>query len=333
MSKPEFEPSVLADARKEKGGSPEDARQGKMNMLNVAHKPAPAQAVPQVYNITSANKKLGIWLDSLVAAASSKGKPTAHMVTLTPDLAALLLERNPANRKINENLVDRYSYEIFGRRWVFNGEPIIVADTGELNDGQHRCRAVVAAQLPIEVLMLVGIKRETRTTLDQGRARSAGDYLSMEGHTNTLNLAAAANYAWQFQTFGKLNPKGARATKSEILNFVEENPGLHRSLRLFDAKKTRYIGGYAVFAFCHYAISQVSDRGEVDNFFYSMIKGANLAAGNPALYARNRLTLMTGGRDQNGKAEIIFKAWNAHRRGEAINRIIVTGDLLPVLEA
>jgi len=292
-------------------------------------------AVPDIapFNLVSENKKLGIWLDRLIADSNSKGKPTAHVVKLTPELAKILLDRNADNRKVNESAVERYAYEIDGGRWAFNGEPIIVAADGSLNDGQHRSLAVVRADKPIDVVMIVGVERETRTTLDQGRMRSAGDYLAMEGHTNTINLATAAQYAWQYLTYGRINPKGSRATKSEIISFVASHPSLQRSVSLFEMKKTRYLGGHAVFAFCHFAIGQIGRREDVDQFFFAMIEGSNLPKGDPALYARNRLLLMTGSREQNAKAELIFRCWNAFRKGEVVSRFHLSDAVLPVLEA
>lgn len=291
------------------------------------------KVIPAEFTNVSDNKKLGIQLDRLVQEAAEKGKPVARMMSLTPALASVLLERNPANRKINETAVERYAYEIMGGRWVFNGEPMIISDTGELNDGQHRCAAVVKAGKPIDVILIIGVPRETRTTLDQGRARTAGDYLSMEGHIYTNNLAAAANYAWQYRNRGQISNGGsAKATKSEVLNFVAENPGLRRSLEMFNTKQARGVGGVSFLAFCHFIIGGVGRPEDVDSFFIALTEGANLGKGHPALYVRNRMLGLTNGRDQNGKAELIFKAWNAWRRGEKIDRIWLGGGVLPVLE-
>lgn len=289
---------------------------------------------PISYSNVSDNKKLGVWLDKLVSDAVAKGKPVTQLVSLTPALASVLLDRNPANRKINETAVERYAYAIAGRRWTFNGEPVIVSDTGELNDGQHRCRAVIAAGKQIDVILIVGVPRESRTTLDQGRARTAGDYLSMEGHGNANVLAAAANYVWQYRNRGMLALGGtSKATKSEVMTFVTENPGLERSLANFNVKNSRRLGGVAFLTFCHFAISAVGRPEDVDTFFIALTEGVNLGVGSPVLYARNRLAGMAGDRDQNGKAELIFKAWNAWRKRQKVDRIWLSGGVLPVLEA
>lgn len=326
--------AVRAVSRKKKGGSPEDARHEVEQMEAVAARLPERNVIPAQFSTVSDNRKLGIWLEKLVADSLAKGKPVAQMVKLTPELASVLLERNPANRKINETAVERYAYEMIGNSWVFNGEPMIVSDTGELNDGQHRCAAVVKSGKAIDIILIVGVPRATRTTLDQGRARTAGDYLSMEGHHNTNILAAAAQHAWQFDNYGMLNPRTmvGRATKSEVLKFVDANPGLRRSLEIFSMKNSRGLGGQALLGFCHFAIGKVGRPEDVDTFFLALTEGVNLGRGHPALYVRTRMMSLIKDRDTNAKAELIFRAWNAWRKGQKLDKVWLQGGVLPTLE-
>lgn len=324
---------IRVGSSKEKGGSPEDARQEVKPMEAVAVKERERNVVTPLNSGMSENRKLAIWLEKLVADSVQKGKPVSQMVSLTPALAEMLLNRNPVNRKINEAAVERYAYDIRGGRWTFNGEPIIVADSGELNDGQHRCAAVIEAGKPIDIVLIIGVPRDTRTTLDQGRTRTAGDYLSMEGHVNTNNLAAAANYAWQYRARGMLAQGSAsRAMKSEVMRFVADNPALARSLSLFNVKQGRGLGGLSFLAFCHFVISGVGRPEDVDTFFIALTEGVNLGRGHPALYVRNRMMTLSNDRVQNAKAELIFRAWNAWRKGETMGKVWLQGGVLPVLE-
>lgn len=303
-----------------------------MNTILQARSAGNSEA-PIPFRVQSENKKAAMEIDRLVAEAESKGKPITRVVQLTPVLAAALLERNPANRKLSELLVETYSYEIAGGRWVFNGEPVIVSGDGLLNDGQHRCEAVVRSGRGIEVILVVGVSRTSRTTLDQGRARTASDYLSMEGHINSAVLAAVANYAWQYSNRGMLATGGSsRATKSEIMQFVVDNPALERSIGMFTTAIGRRLGGHSFIAFCHFAISNAGKREDVDSFFVAMMEGASLRPGHPILYARNRIITMAGARDHNPKAELVFRSWNAFRRGESVSRMQLSGGPLPVLE-
>jgi hypothetical protein len=101
---------------------------------------------------------------------------------LTPDLARLLLASNEENRHIRERSGSRRNVAAYAEmmqrgEWQLNGSTIVVASNGQLNDGQHRCAACVKADVPVPVLITFGVHRETRTTLDQGAARSPGDVL------------------------------------------------------------------------------------------------------------------------------------------------------------
>lgn len=324
--------TATSGAEKKNGGTPEGARQGIQDMLNIAEKALPVQGITAGLHMESARKKLGIWLDNLVA--KSQTKPTSQIVSLTPEMAEMLLDRNPANRKVSAALIETYAHEMSRGRWVFNGEPIIVADTGELNDGQHRCHAVIASGVAIQTVLIVGIRRETRTTLDQGKTRSAGDYLSMEGNVNTNVLAASANYFWQYRTHGWLPQSGGKkATKSEVLDVVNEHPGIVRSVAMVQVSAAAAVGGPSVLAFAHFAMRNTQHPEDADYFIHSLMSGAGLKAGSPILYARNRLVNERGRIRANEKAEIVFRGWNAWRRGESVSRMVINGGLLPILEA
>lgn len=315
--------------RKEKGGAPEDARQG-IVMDTILEARAPDNGATSYQN-SSERKKLGVWLDDLVS--KSQAKPSARVISLTPDLAEVLLDRNPANRKISETLVESYSREIASGRWAFNGEPIIVSDTGELNDGQHRCKAVVEAGYPIDVILIVGVARDTRTTLDQGRVRTAGDFLSMDGNIYTNVLAAAASIAWGVRRRGMV-PTGSwqRATKSEVLDFVRENPGLAKSVVLVHMKGADAAGGKSVLAATHFLLKSTRHKDDADHFILSVITGSGLAAGSPILYVRNRMINERRMLRNADRVELLFKAWNAWKRGEKLTRMQIVGGELPILE-
>lgn len=300
-------------------------------MLNVVQKDPPTQGNVTPFVVSSQNKKLGIWLDALVEKA--KSKPVAQVVKLTPEMAEMLLGRNPANRKISAATVENYAHEMAGRRWVFNGEPIIVSDTGELNDGQHRCQAVIESGVSIDVLLIVGIARETRTTLDQGKTRTVGDYLAMEGNAYSNILGSAAGYIWLHRNRGKLSTgRNVRATKGEVMETVAACPVLKRSVQMVQDKAANAVGGRSILAFCHFTFSTIN-REDADYFLYALMNGAGLKVGDPILYVRNRLINERGRLSANEKADLLFKAWNAWRRREQVSRLLLSADgLLPVLE-
>lgn len=320
---------------KQSGGSPEDARRMESATMDAVIEARPTGKVAPIniagFHTDSARRKLGIWLDSLVEKA--KDKPVVQMVKLTPELADLLLGRNPANRKLSARTVETFAHEMKGGRWAFNGEPIIVSDTGLLNDGQHRCQAVIDSGVSVDVLMVVGVPRETRTTLDQGRVRTVGDYLAMEGTTNAVVVGAVASHVWSYRNRGSLaTGSNTRGTKGEIMRTVHENPGIGHSVNFCQVQGVSAVGGITFVSFCHFILTTVS-RDDADYFIASMINGAGLRYGSPILYARNRLINEGRKMRANEKAELVFRCWNAWRRGNrSTTRVPLSGGVLPVLE-
>ena len=127
------------------------------------------------------------WFDNMVR---DDGDIRTEIVQLTPMLARVLLGRNDGNRCVRKSKVAQYKSDILAGRWSMNGEPIIVSRDGLLNDGQHRCLAVIEANAPIQVIIVFGVERETRETVDQGGARSASDIALMH-HVPNAALASA----------------------------------------------------------------------------------------------------------------------------------------------
>lgn len=328
--------TMASGIAKKNGGAPEGARQGKTHVLNITESPPKGNLFARQPNgkfvTASPDKRAADWLESQIA--NSQDGIISMVVDLTPALARALLNRNAGNRKISDICVTAYARDIAAGAWTLNGEPVIVSRDGKMNDGQHRCEAVVAADKTIPVLMVFGIDRDTRTTVDQGRARTAGDFLSMRGFGNVNQLGAAASFAWRYVSHNRLaDGSRLRPTKSEVLAFVADNPELVASLEFVQRKGAVMTGGYSLLGFIHWALWKAGGRLEADLFIHTLIDGTNLGAGDPLLYVRNRLINERGRMRANDKAELIFKAWNGWRTGKKVQRFEVTGGALPTLEA
>lgn len=319
---------------KEKGRAPEGCGQKEVHMLNVAEKADKASLLKRVgseYITQSPDKRAATWLDTKVA--ESQSNILSFVSDLTPALAGILLSRNTANRKVKQGIVDRYSRDISNGAWQLNGEPLIISKSGQLNNGQHRCRAVVDANQAIPVLFVFGVERETRTTLDQGAVRTVGDYLGMNGYVNTLQLAAAASYIWQYKILSRISAHGGdKPTKSEVLDFVDEHPNIIESVNIVMQKGSDAVGGKSILAFCHWVFAQRAGKAAAKEFIEGLITGVGLPAKHPILYCRNRLISERGRLRPHDKGELIFRAWNAYRRNELIRSLVIAGGTFPKLE-
>lgn len=267
------------------------------------------------------------WIDRNVRSAEEN--PVSFPVELTPELAAALLERNENNRNFTESRVQNLVTDILSGRWQFNGEPLIVSRDGLLNDGQHRCRAVVESGRSIRTMISFGFDRESRMTLDQGAVRTAGNYLSMEGLPSGNHMAAVAGLIWMYLEHGRIGSSGnERPTKSQILHIAQSYGDIHDSL--LAAGKTNGVMSKSMLAFCHWVFSRKSHPNVVKYFIDKLIDGTELPPKSPILYARNRL-----GKDRltsNEKLHLVFRAWNAYRRGDKVTSLPINPGKLPKLE-
>lgn len=270
------------------------------------------------------------WLDEMIKLG--RRGPNSVVGKITPELAAELLLANDGNRSVKETAVTTYAADMASGRWAFNGEPIIVADSGALNDGQHRCHAVLRTGKTFDQVFVFGVDWESRLTTDQGGAKSAGDYLSMEGVVNGNNLAAIANHIIQIEKVGRLYP-AARPTKGEVRERVNEDQDIDRSFRSVRHKGANRIAANSVLGCAHYLMAKV-DQAAADEFMQHLIEGAELKKRDPILVVREKL-LSPLRLTPNEQLKALFMAWNNWRRRVEVRTIthsLGRGERLPVLK-
>lgn len=283
--------------------------------------PIPSEASPE-------RREAEKWL----AGRLNVGEPTPEIITLTPLLAGLLLERNKDNRGISAINLGRIKNDLVAGRFQFNGEAIVVAASGELNDGQHRCRAVFETGVPIKTVVVWGAPRESRMTLDQGNVRSAGHYLSMAGFTDVNRIAAIASHVLTYRKYGRLSKDSWELpNKSEILGALQSEREIIESSK----KVNNGFKGFpmiSIIGFAHWAFSQKDPQG-ADEFLDGLKTGAALARQSPILYCRNKLMEMKREHGAAPKAELLFRCWNLWRKRKDVPRgVALQGGALPELE-
>lgn len=264
-------------------------------------------------------------------------KVETKIVTLTPAMAEAFLAVNENNRNISPTSVNKFAADIIEGRWVFNGEPIIVAENGELNDGQHRCAAVVLAGKPITTLVVSGVPRAARFSTDMGQARTQGHLLSMAGVANANTISRAAGLMLQMDKVGHLT-RGAAGygsiTKQAIVDYAHQHlEELEQAYDVVGSNNVKMIGAAGVLMAAFILIARKSTPALAAEFFQSLIDGTNLGKRNPIYVARERLTKerFNGHVPPRVVIEIILRAWNLHRTGKA-GRIFVLGEF-PEIES
>jgi hypothetical protein len=297
-------------------------------MLNVLTKEQVDEMVKPVGSPAEVSR-MKAWLEERVA--KGKKSPLAEVATLTPVLASLLLERNPVNRPIGQYNMDGLRADTSNGRFMFNGESIVISDSGVLIDGQHRCKTVVETRNSIQTVIVFGPSEEARYTIDIGKPKTAANFLHMKGGVDTNNLSAAISLLIQYAATGTLFHGHVRATKPQIVDGYERFRGIENSVHIvMDATKKK-LGSRSALAFCHYTFKRKAGAEAADHFMQKLIDGDGLRKGDPIYHTRERLLKLDRGTRAESRIEIVFKGWNAWRRGESVTNIRSSGKL-PKLE-
>lgn len=244
--------------------------------------------------------------DGLVALGREKG-PFARMLTITPDLADYILQKNMNNRSISNPSVKKMAGDIKNGDWQENGQSIIIDTEGNLNDGQHRLNAVMLAGKSIKTLVCFGVDRDTRLTVDVGKKRSVSDYLTMNSGikysktVSTIGRAVLAkrvaydangdaNYNFFESRFINLSSHVA------LIDFIQDHlPLLEKSAVYGEKMRTALPHPATAFGAAFFEIKSIRDSlFDDDLFFNPLMTGESLSGNNPVLLARNKLSSMAG---------------------------------------
>lgn len=247
-------------------------------------------------------------------------RPFAELVTITPPIATVILSRNPANRPLKKT-VNQIADDIISGRWRINGETIIISKEGLLNDGQNRLAAVIVANRPIQCLIYFGADRDSRLTVDMGLARTAGDFLGMQGAINGNICAAVAKLLSLYRRGLITDPSPAGMSKQAILAYYNENrTQIDNAVKyLINKKFVLRVGATPIV--CAYIILTDVNRSAAEHFFEALLTGEGLQKGDAILHAREHLYDSGHQRLRAWeKLELILRYWNSWRQGKAVNR-------------
>lgn len=275
--------------------------------------------------ITEPTTATSKWFEEQVARGNIQ--PFAEVVNLTPELADHLLRHNANNRKIRTAKLNQYISDIDNGRWELNGEQIMISTDGFMNNGQHRCSAVMATGKAIQTFMAFGVSRESRRTVDTGANRGPQDHLSIEGYKNATALAGITRYVIAYERENKQTvTHTSRITSSEILDRVAADDKLVQAAAFaYSSAKIRRLASPSVFGFCYYEFRKI-DEADAEAFMTQIISGIGLEAQSPAYVVREKLMEFSNMAREH-KIEVLFRGWNAFRKKKPMRALRIMWEL------
>lgn len=253
--------------------------------------------------------------------ARGKVSPFAEIIEVTPEIARYLLGNNPENRKHYEARTLEIAEDIIAGRWQVNGETIIIAKDGELNNGQHRLNAIVLTDTAVQTLMFFGAERESRLTVDMGKPRSVGDFLGMQNIANS-NLAASVSklhVSYLRGVYG-VGSSGYGTKLERLQHYLEHEDLLARAIAaVAHTKFSTYVGKTSLVV--AYAVIYPVNGPACDEFFEKLADGDGLKRGDAILQARaHSLEFRSQRLREWEKLELFIKYWNSWRQGKTLMR-------------
>ena len=253
-------------------------------------------------------------------------KPTQSIVYFSPEMARRVLSKNTRNRPLSEMHVSRLMAEMESGRWQYNGDTIRWSVDDELLDGQHRMTALSRMPddfPPLPFLVVRGLSTESQATMDQGRTRSAGDQLNIDGLTanHGKNLAAAIRVYidWQSGNFFKDRAHNS-VSNTGVVQWAKEHPVELQILETLVGDRIRRVKCKPSVTTAVLLHLHLIDGESARQFTEALISGAELTTDNPIYALRERLErikaqrLNLPDRDMVAFFVLAWNAWRNHRK-------------------
>jgi hypothetical protein len=157
---------------------------------------------------------------------------TVEFCLFTPMMALAALAVNVRNRPQKTRLKLAMERDLKNDRWLFNGATIVFSNLGYMDDGQHRCEAIVVTGIAGWVTIVRGTEPAAQKTMDSGAVRQAADQLAMDGVGNAKLVSTIARMVYQRLETAEEGPSGSSMTAmspTEILVTVARHPELHEA--------------------------------------------------------------------------------------------------------
>lgn len=247
-----------------------------------------------------------------------------EVVTITPEMASRLLDSNRDNRKIRQQIVQRYARDMRNGNWLLNGEAVKISGDGTLIDGQHRLYGCVEANTPFTTIVVRGLTFASRDSMDTGAKRSMADVLRWRGEVNAVALASALEASACWEENGTPMHNGATHSNSERITYLEENPDIRDAVHIWTGLIGAPLRIPASAGAPFYLRAHRLAPAEAEAFISILKSGANLTEDSPIFRLRGwcmRAAANKGTLPREEYTAVMVKAWNAWITGRPIRQL------------
>ena len=257
------------------------------------------------------------WRLSALIAKGANGQIHIERMTITPEMARVMMKHNTGNRPIRARTVAVLVDIIRSGRWVTMLQGISFAPDGTMNNGQHRLLAIIESGRTVEMIVAFGEPREAFAIIDTQSKRAGSDILSIDGHKNAVALAATCQMLHQIERgTPRSNNQETRLTNDRLLSFLDVHPTLPTSVAKGQATAQSLRCSVAALSVAHY-LGARQNATAADAFLSGLRAGVGLLSESDPIY-RLRERLRMGRLIPIEQCALAIKAWNAWRAGKPL---------------
>lgn len=254
---------------------------------------------------------------------------------ITPEIAREYLTYNTHNRGLKRDRIVLFKEEMLLGRWRLNGEGIVFSKSGVLLDGQNRLHAIIAADIPVWMLVVRGVEDEVRESMGTGTPRSLADALKLRGERRVTALGAVIRSLYLWDRGTKESHKRALGrglshpvSNSTMLAYFEERADQFREI-VSVTESIRH-ATHAPTSVTAPLVREMQnlDPDDAKDFWYRVEQGIpsprNYEAKDPIVQLNASLKRMIEAKSGYNPTEmgaLIVKAWNLYRSGEAVGNL------------
>ena len=231
-------------------------------------------------------------------------------VVVTPEIATMWLERNVVNRPVSERHVGALAWDMKNGKWELTHQGIAFNRDMLLIDGQHRLRAVVAAEVNVPMRVTCNVDGQYSSPIDMGYGRRVSHILGMTNRRVAIfnALALLETGAASKMTAAKVG--ASRDRHERAIEWAIETFPVQRRVN------ANVIAAH-VFAF-------PTAPDLVEAFADKLTSGANIGVDSPVMVLRKHLARMTAGYTAATRLSlslVTLRCLQAHCAGESLAKV------------
>lgn len=258
--------------------------------------------------------------------------------TITPQKAREYFNTSQGDgkrfRPISQQYVHSYADTMKKGRWMENGEPIVFDSNGDLTNGCHRMLAVEEAGIPVRFLVVRGVDPDAFTTYDNGRHRTVGQLLCMQGVKNYNLVGSIVIANERLIKTGRLtenntssyNRKTKTSNDDNYQNYRRDPSGFDDTASYITKLMSRarvLSGSWAGGLFYYLTHTGGYHKEEVVPFFEALFSTDSSGIPTADMLRKRITTAALSG--QKLKAEMLYalfvKAWNSYITGRDLKKL------------